>query len=325
MATTKAKSASKTKARKKPAAKKAAKITASVKTQGAKLVLETTPEQQQAVINAYVTLRNANLPIPGEIAFQAEALIASSQQLEEEERNAYENSVSTEQKAIEQANEEGPKWIRNAHNMDVAIRLDRQDKKRRIELKPRGQRGDMFKIQDEDLEDPSLADSIERGIVHVVGDGDAKAILSRQTHNMGRQHTPLALLRNEKGEPYAPEAIKVEAEFNSQGVVVAQLDPSLGEQHENVRSWKSQKGGGLIRADGSQGAAKAQAAIAQQQTVEQFIPTGGNPAIISSGFQPDAETRARISDNIARKKGVQGRPEDVLGGLSVTVDPPQRN
>lgn len=323
MATTTA--ASKAKARKKPAKKAAAKKTPQVKVP--EIRAEKTVEQKQAVLDAYVALRNAGLPIPVDLAAEAEAIINSAQQAETEEREQVQQVISAEEEAIDKANAEGPKWIRNAHNMDVAIRLERQKKKRRIELKPRGTRGDMFKIQEEDLEDPSLSDSIERGIVHVVGDGDARSILSRQTHNMGRQHTPLALLRNEKGEPYAPDAIKVEAEFNSQGVVVAQLDPTLGEQHENVRTWKSAKTaqGGLIRMDGSQGAQKAQEALArQQQTVEQFIPTGGNPAIISSGFQPNAEAQARISDSIARKKGVQGRPEDVLGGLSVTVDPVQR-
>lgn len=317
MATTKAAS-TKTKARKKPVKKVSAKKTAPVSIPDS-IFVEQTPEQKQAKLNAYVTLKSAGVPIPSELAIEVEAIVAASQKIEEDKRQAQEAAITTEQKAIDAANEKGPKWIRNGYNTETNVRLDRQDKskgQRRIELKPRGQRGDMFQIKEEDLQDPTLMDSIERGIVHVIGDGDAKTILSKQTHNMNRTHTPLALLRNEQGEPYAPGAIKVEAEFNSQGVVVAQLDPSIGAQQENM-NWKTgQKSGqgGLIR-------------TGQTGTVEQFIPTppGGNAAIISSGFAgADKEAKARISDDIARRKKVQGRPEDVLGGLAVTVEPTRR-
>jgi hypothetical protein len=47
---------------------------------------------------------------------------------------------------------------------------------------------------------------------------------------------------------------------------------------------------------------------------------------VSSGYDQPAlgkDAKASILDDLARRKGVQGRPEDVLN-LSVTVEPPQR-
>jgi hypothetical protein len=265
-----------------------------------------TPQQRQAKLNAYAELRAANVPIPAELQLEVEAIIAAAKKTEEEARKAQVAAATEEQKEIDALNKKGPQWVRNGLGAEYSVRLERQDKKKRIELKPRGMRGDLFKLQDGDLEDPSLLDSVERGIVEIVGDGDAQTILSKQTKNMGRQHTALAMLRNEKGEPYAPDAIKIEAEFNRQGVVVAQLDPNI----QGDKAIAKDPMGGLVRPGDAR--------------IEQFVPTGGNPAIISSGFPQDPNTTAKIADDIARRKVADGlRPEQQLG-LSVTVDPTQK-
>lgn len=164
----------------------------------------------------------------------------------------------------------------------------------------------MFQLQEGDLEDASLVDSVERNIVEIIGDGEAKNILSKQTKNMGRTHSPLAMLRNERGEPYAPDAVKMEVEFNQQGVVVAQMNPNI----QGDKAIAKDPLGGLVRPG--------------QERVEQFFPTGGNPAIISSGFaQQGPNATAKIADDIARRKAAEGlRPEQQLG-LSVTVEPPR--
>lgn len=271
---------------------------------------EPTPEQTQAKINAYATLKNAGLEVPKELQQEVEAIVAAAKKQEREYFAQQEKAKSEEQKEIEQGNKSGRYWVRSAYNAPFSLRLERQSEgKKRIELKPRGQRGDMFPLQPEDLNDAGLQTNVEIGLIEIIGDGDAKAIVTKQTQNLQRTHTPLALLRNEKGEEYTPDAFKVEAEFNSQGVVVGVVDQSMGSQQENMKWGTGQRAnaGGIIRTG--------------QEQVSQFVPTGGNPAIISSGF-PDKNTQAKVADDIARRKGGQGPSS--AGILNVTVDPVQK-
>jgi hypothetical protein len=201
-------------------------------------------------------------------------------------------------------------YARNLRNAEVHIRLTRQEKtKKRLELKPRGQRGDLAKLQPEDVEDDELLANV--GIlVEIITAGEAKDILAKQLNNVqAAVHPAMAMLRNELGQPYRPENIRVEAEFNSQGQTVAYLTPQGGEA-------------GALPSKGRAGVDWA-AIHGGQQPQQATAPSaiGGNPAIISDGFaHPDPAAQA---DAIARIKGLEG-PAAGIGGLQVTVDPVQK-
>jgi hypothetical protein len=271
------------------------------------LATELTDEQRQAKINAYVTLTSAGLEVPPSLKQEVEAIVAAAKEIEAKQQEAIKAAQDQQQKDIEKGNQSERKWVYNLYNAPFSLRFQGKgdDKGRRIELKARGQRGDLCPLDGDDLKDPNLQVNVELGLIAIIGEGDAHAIISKQTKNMTRTHTPFAVLTNEKGEAYGPDALKVEAEFGSQGVVVGYVDPNLGSQHENAKWGVGQTSGGVLR----------------PEQIKQFVPTGGNPAIISSGF-PDKNAQAKIADDIARRKGAEGPSS--AGILAVTVDPVQK-
>ena len=131
-------------------------------------------------------------------------------------------------------------------------------------------------------------------------DGTARKVAEGQTHNIQQTNTTLAMITNELGEPITK--LTVETEYNQQGVTVAYIDP-------NARP--KDAFGGLVR--------PGQAP--QPEQVSQFVPTppGGNRAIVSQGPLTDT-ARLAVADKLARVRGAQGRPEEVLG-LTVSVEP----
>jgi hypothetical protein len=266
--------------------------------------VELTDEQRQAKIQAYASLKGANLPIPKEISTDVEGWIKE----ENARRAAEEKVIKASQKETEAENKKGPWYVRNLYPAPQSIRLDRQTEKRRIELKPRGVPGDLHPLLEGDLEDPILKLNLGQGLIEVIPAGEAKLIIDKQVTNVqNRQHTPISILRNERGEAYGEGSVKVEAEFNSQGVTVASIDPGVLQG----RYSDSQ----VARADGG-----------ISRTVSGFVPTGGNPAIISDGFNPnpnDPNAAAKIADDIARRRGAGGI-EAGIGGLQVVVNPTQR-
>jgi hypothetical protein len=198
----------------------------------------------------------------------------------------------------------GPFYARNLRNVEVGFRLARQDKgKKRFDLKPRGQRGDLVKLLPEDLEDDTLLNQVNYGVIEIITAAEAKAALEKQSTNAQQAiHPAMALLRNELGQPYAPENIRTEAEFNSQGITVAQLKPVGGEFGE-IEFDRANRG-----------------SFNRNQPVNNTAP-GGTPAIISDGFARNDS--AAQADAVARRKDLQG-PEAGLGGVSVVVEPTQR-
>ena len=251
-----------------------------------------------ATVEAYVTLRDAGAVIPDAIRIPVESWLK-----DQEEKFRVEQAQNAESAAKRQkADEKGPKWIRSAVSSEFVLRLERQeDKRRRIELKPRGQRGDLFPLEPGDETDQGVVSSVQAGYIQLIGQTEAEEIVAHQTTNIQRVHSPLAVLTNEKGErPEGGFKIQVEQEHGKQGVVVGVIKPE-----------QSQKRG--------------LGEIYRPEQVQRFFPTGGNPAIVSSGFEPklSEDAKASIADDLARRKGVQGRPEDVLN-LGVTVEPTQR-
>lgn len=278
---------------------------------------EPTEEERQAKLSAYMTLKSAGVEIPANLAAEVEAWIE-----EENARRAQEAAVAAEAQAIlAEEDAKGPWFIRNGYGAEFNLRLDRHTEKRRISLKPRGRPGDMHPLEEADLKDANLIRNVNLGVVEVIPASEARRILESQTTNMGeRVHTPLAMLRNPLGEAYAPGALKVQAEFNSQGVTVAMLDPAQMQGHVSDKEVASNRSfGGMQRVQPGQ----------VPHTVSEFVPTGGNPATVRSapiGGLPGTGTNnatAKIADDIARRRGLSG-PQAGIGGLQVVVGPTQK-
>lgn len=118
-------------------------------------------------------------------------------------------------------------FARNLRQIPVSFRLSRQDKPgaKRTNLKPRGQRGDVAKLQKEDLSDTSLREQINYGLIEIISEVDAQQVIDKQTTNTQfKVHPARDKIRNENGNPYKDEDIKIVQEQASQGVVVGSVD-----------------------------------------------------------------------------------------------------
>lgn len=282
-----------------------------------------TEEQKQAKLEAYHALTSVGLEVPRDLAEEVEGWIANlnAQKEAEAETRAQENAAH--EARVAEANQNGPWYVRNGYPAPFNLRLDRQTEKRRIELKARGTPGDMHPLKDEDLKDPVLKQNLALGLIEIIPAGEATLIIDKQTTNMShRVHAPLAVLRNELGQTYEQGAVKVEAEFNSQGVTVARVNPDVltGKLHDREIGG-TRSSGGLTRVQPGQEVAQGGNQTDQASSVVQsgFVPTGGNSAIVQYGPLGD-NARAKVADDLARRKGGQG-PQSGLGDVTVTVDP----
>lgn len=275
-------------------------------------------EERQAMLEAYNALKQANLPIPEQLQVVDEWIkeLQEKHQAEEEARAA---ANKERQAKLDEANKNGPWYVRNNYPAPFNLRLDRQTEKRRIELKARGTPGDLHPIKDEDLKDPVLKTNIQIGIIEVIPAGVASDIIEKQTTNMNqRVHTPLAMLRNELQQPYQQGQVKVEAEFNSQGVTVAHVDPGLmqGQLHDK-QIGGTRGSGGLTRVQPGQPTPnQGQGQQAHSVVHSGFVPTAGHPAAVQMG----SEAHARAQDDLARRKDIQG-PQAGVGDVQVVVEP----
>ena len=289
----------------KASAKRKAAKTRARKPAAPKVTTAETPDYNSPrwaqLVETYVNLKDLGLPIPDDLGNPVEEWISKQVQAEE----AVLEAGAAEAEAIAKADSEGPKYVRNLLGTPFHLRLQRQNQKdgiRRIELKPRGVRGDMHPLEPGDENDPTLAGSL--GYVEIIGYGTAQRVQQKQTHNIQKTNTTLAMITNELGEPI--QKLTVETEYNKQGVTVAYIDPKQYAKLEAGEFGRSRSPlGDLTRQ--------------QPDLVSHYVPTGGNPAIVSQGPLTD-NARAAVADKLARIKGRQGRPEDVLG-LTVSVEP----
>jgi hypothetical protein len=111
----------------------------------------------------------------------------------------------------------GPKqYIRNTRHVPVSVRLDTG---RRLELRPRGQRGDSLPINDEEMQDEKFLGNV--GILfEVIPTAEAQNVIQKQTTNQQSVHPALAHLKNERGEQYE-KGVVVEENYTDQGKAVA--------------------------------------------------------------------------------------------------------
>jgi hypothetical protein len=173
----------------------------------------------------------------------------------------------------------------------------------------------MYPLQGDDLNDPLIKRNVQIGVIEVIPAGEAKRILDHQTKNMGQRqvHVPTAILRNSLGQEYPDGAVKTTLSFDQQGVTVATLDPNQMQGH--VEDKRVQ----VTRVDPN-----------RPETREQFIPTGGQSAIVTQQPMtgPMSEmAKLKIADDLARRKG-EAAPSGLAAGLppgvTVTVGEAQK-
>lgn len=111
------------------------------------------------------------------------------------------------------------RFVRNIRNITVRCTLENG---RRIELKPRGERGDMASLSEEETNDARVIENVGM-IWELLGSQQAQDILHKQSTNQQVSPTAFDQLLNEYGKPYEGDAT-VEKAFEEQGEVVANVE-----------------------------------------------------------------------------------------------------
>lgn len=125
-------------------------------------------------------------------------------------------AAPTEPKTRAKRTPSQPKHMRNVLYVPISIRLDTG---RRIDLKPRGQRGDSAPVQKGEETDDKFAQN--KGILfEVITSKEAQEIIGKQDINRHEENPALKAMRNHLGEKYAPDAIKVTISDREQAVAV---------------------------------------------------------------------------------------------------------
>lgn len=113
-------------------------------------------------------------------------------------------------------------WIRNLHYVPARITFENSTG-RRVELTPRGQRGDSAPLQEsEELDDRFILN--EGLLFEVITAEEASQVVGKQTTNQQARHPSFQSIRNELGEEYADEEIKITKPFEQQSYAVAELE-----------------------------------------------------------------------------------------------------
>jgi len=128
------------------------------------------------------------------------------------------------------------KFVRNIRNIIVRCTLENG---RRIELKPRGERGDMASLTKDEMDDARVIENVGM-IWEILESEQAQDILHKQATNQSVNPTAFDQLLNEYGKPYEGEAT-VEKVFEKQGEVVATVENTgdgrfTQNNHQLVRS-----------------------------------------------------------------------------------------
>lgn len=115
------------------------------------------------------------------------------------------------------------RYVRNMSGAPFRMKLNRHmPGQRGIALKPRGERGDIAPLEDDDMEDMILRDNLNLGLVEIITSSEATGAMSKQTINQQAVHPALAALKNSKGKDGM--TLNVEQSFEDQGVTVATLE-----------------------------------------------------------------------------------------------------
>ncbi len=108
------------------------------------------------------------------------------------------------------------KYIRNVRAVPIGMRLGSG---RRIDLQPRGMRGDCVPVNEEEMSDEIFLANLDL-LFEVITQSEAKDVISKQTTNQQTVHPALSAMRNELGEEYT-KGVVVEQSDEDQPVVAA--------------------------------------------------------------------------------------------------------
>lgn len=111
------------------------------------------------------------------------------------------------------------KYIRNIRHVPVSIRLDTG---RKIQLNPRGQRGDTVPVNDEEMQDEKFVSNQDL-LFELLTESEGKNVIKKQTTNQQAVHPALSQIRNPTGQVYE-SGVVVEENFTDQGKVVGVVD-----------------------------------------------------------------------------------------------------
>jgi hypothetical protein len=120
------------------------------------------------------------------------------------------------------------KFVRNLYGTPLGIRLASGE---RLDLRPRGQRGDLAPLSKEQEKDAKII--LNAGVtVEVIGEAEATKVVQGQTTNQQSYHPALQILRDSNDQPYPQQAVEVTEDPQTEGDVVALLkDGEIVTQH----------------------------------------------------------------------------------------------
>jgi hypothetical protein len=122
-------------------------------------------------------------------------------------------------------------YLRNLHGCEGRVNLSDG---RKIELKPRGQRGDMESVTEQEFKDQKLQDNIGL-IFEPLSEESAQEVTEKQNTNRQEPHAPFAAITNERGEQYHQAEVPIEKSFEQQGEVVAKVESQPSLKNQEVR------------------------------------------------------------------------------------------
>lgn len=108
------------------------------------------------------------------------------------------------------------KYIRSIRYVPVGVRLGTG---RRINLQPRGMRGDCAPVSKDEMQDEIFLGNVGL-LFEVIPAAEAADVISKQTTNQQSAHPALSQLRNSKGDEYE-RGVVIEENFEDQGKKVA--------------------------------------------------------------------------------------------------------
>lgn len=116
----------------------------------------------------------------------------------------------------------GVKYVRNIRGIQCRFTLQ-DGKGRRIELAPRGQRGDIDIVNKEDQEDPIYIMNLDL-LFEEITPTQAKEIISNQQTNSKRDSHPIFdQLTNAQGKKYEQSHATIEQSIEAQAITVAKI------------------------------------------------------------------------------------------------------
>lgn len=111
------------------------------------------------------------------------------------------------------------KFIRNIRAVPIGVRLGTG---RRIDLRPRGERGDTAPLKPEEEYDEIFLGNVGL-LFEVISADEGKTVIAKQTTNQQSVHPALASMRNEYGQEYTKGVVMVE-ESAEERPVIASVD-----------------------------------------------------------------------------------------------------